>query len=253
MKKVVLLFAVAVFVVWTSVAYAAVGGHGGDLVTVEPITPEAPSDAVRDIIGTVPITVSPSAPTYTEAQRGQVAVEFGETSSVAVFPNITAQVSSGGTAAIAFKVEAATLLNAFKAPAGTVFAAQDIALILWHANGTTFTKYTYAPTYITQDLSAAVASKADEKTFTFVDENGEPVTNLESGKAVYPKFNVTDNNDEDVNKTAGVIEIQPAAVAASEPAGTQGGGGGGGCDAGFSSGALLLLAGGWFLFKKRGV
>jgi hypothetical protein len=255
MRKVVLVWAAAAFMAFLTgggAACAAVGGHGEDRVNIETVTVTAPSPAVLEKIGATPVTID--ATKVFTPEKTVIAEAFGAASSVAVFPDIKAEVLGGGTATIAFKADTNDLLKTFEAPAGTAVDAEKIELVLWHANGTAFTRYTYAaPSPLSVPASAAKAEA--KKTFKFVDADGNTVAKLESGKEVYPLFDVTDNSEEDVDKVAGSIEVRPSAIFARE--GSSGGGdSGGGCDAGFlgAFGAFLpLLAGGWFLFKKRGV
>jgi hypothetical protein len=262
MKKWVVVFTVMIFVATSSAAYAAsVGGHGGQDVTVEIIeNVEAPSEEVLAKIGVLnPIQILPTTGiTVKPEQKAQIAFDLGSTSAVAEFPPVRVEVASGATATVALKVATTSLLAGLGGTTttpGTVtpqtIKPQDIKLVLWHATGNGFTTYTYVPTLSVS--SAALKAKADDKTFTFVDEDGAVVTEFESGKDVYPLFDVVDDSDEDVNREPGVIEVNSAAVVASgETGGDEGGDSGGGCDAGFSAGALSLLAAGWLLFRKRG-
>ncbi|MDR1623035.1 MAG: hypothetical protein LBS00_11730 [Synergistaceae bacterium] len=252
MKKVALVFAVAVFLAWSSVAYAAPVGHGGGQVIVAPVTVAEPPQAVLDAIGGVAqIGIGSPQSSITSEQKAQVGMNFGATSKVVVFPTILATVTSGGTAKIAFQVNTTNLLAGLQASSDAEFASTAIIFVLWHADKVGFTEFTYTPSQPV--TSSALKAKAGEKTFTFVDANGDPVTKLEAGKEVYPVFSVTDNDPEDTNPASGQIEVAPTAIVKDgeleKPAGD---GGGGGCDAGFSGGVLLLSAVGWFLFKKRG-
>jgi hypothetical protein len=254
MKKVVLVFAAAAFMAFITgggVACAAVGGHGQEQVNIETVTVTRPPEAVREKVGANEVTIVATPPLT--PPKAVIAQNFGSASSVAVFPDVKAQVSTGGTAKIAFTVETKSLLDTFEASAGATVKAAEVKLVLWHTNETDFTEYTYAAS---RPLSAqASTAKADPaKTFTFVDEDGEIVTELESGKEVYPLFDVKDGSPEDVDPEDGSIEVRPSAVFAREGS-NDGEGGGGGCDAGFFGAfgaSLSLLAAGWFLFKKRG-
>jgi hypothetical protein len=262
MRKVVLFFAAAAFLAFVTgggVACAAIGGHDKNQVNIETVTVTAPSPEVLAKIGATPVTID--ATKVFTPEKTVIAETFGAASSVTVFPDIVAEVLGGGVATIAFKAETDKLLETFEAPAGTAIEAGKVELVLWHTNGTDFTRYIHAsstPLSVSASLTTKTATaKADVKTFKFVDADGSTVTKLESGKEVYPLFDVTDNSDEDVNRVAGIIEVRPSAVFAREGS-SSGGESGGGCDAGLfgafgASGAILsLLAGGWLLFKKRG-
>jgi hypothetical protein len=244
-KKVLWVLLVAGLVGVSSVAYAA--GHQVGNIVYTPIiaVPPATLAPVATAVEAAPLAAV-GTPARDDTLYDAIESRFGSAGgNVAILPYL-----SGVPGRAITGVPQNTLLTALESEATSVSAkAVRLILVNYKVSSTSGIIIQAAGDSATE-FNYVSKKEVGVGEFTFVDDTGGVVSNLNETGNAYLVLNVKDNSDYDLDRTTGTVRISP--VLAKATAG-HGGGGGGGCDAGLMGMvALFAVAGGYFLLGKRG-